>query len=137
MNGHITISRRSSNAEPDYFSILVKDDESEITFVEIKLEPATLALVLSGLGSQPCKITTRGLEHVGKVQERQSIEFESPKNKDVAKANAEAELEKRGLAVGGWILADSFNSQSSFFQKDGRPHARCTIHRWVEKTESN
>lgn len=77
----------------------------------------------------------KGIENVGKLRESKTIEFEVPEMLDtwspegVKRLNAMADK----ACPEGWRPDYYFGSQSSFFHREDKYFARCTIRRWVEK----
>jgi hypothetical protein len=115
----------------EYTDIEIEDDLANVTFLKVRLTPEQLSMVLSRLACVDCKLDVHGLEKVGKRHECKTFEFEitySKSKQDLVLACNEA-LFLQGMH--GWVSDNHFNSQNSFFKKDGRDWARCTIRRWV------
>ena len=117
----------------DYTMIELYDNTSATCFAEIKLTPAQLSSALSRLGHTPCEIEVFELEKLNKKHEVGKLEFEIPEKYTYARAEKKDELKELAnkACPEGWVLANSFNSQDSFFHKDGKYYARCIIRRWV------
>ena len=115
----------------EYTTIEIKDADAGFTFCEIQLSPEQLSSVLSRLGQVPCVIDLHGLDKIGKKMENTKFEFEIPV--ELRGSNHSEELHKiaTSLLSDGWQADTLFQSQDSFFQKDGKQYARCTIRRWV------
>lgn len=131
----ITISRPQRGDGVKEIRIAVRDDAAGIWFLELKIDPSDFAECITGLASMPCEMTFRGLENVGKVVERGTIEFKIPcemYSKDRKNMAIKAAV---GHTPQGWIASDYYGSQDSFFTKDDEPWARTSIHRWVDKHE--
>ena len=116
----------------EYTTIEVEDSNASTRFLNIKLTPEQLSACLSRQACVPCEIELKGIEKLGKKHEYKSFEFEIPKkmtsyNHDAKKLQklAQSKLEN------GWIADGYFNSQDSFFDKDGKHFARCVIRRWI------
>jgi hypothetical protein len=111
--------------------IELHDQDASITFAEIFLDTVQTCQALSRLGYTGCEIELRGLDRVGKKMEHKKIEFEIPEGyyKRSHKKDLETLAEK--ACPEGWISSNYFNSQDSFFIKDGKRYARTTIRRWV------
>lgn len=115
----------------EYTDIEIEDDLANMTFVKVRLTPEQLSAVLSGISCVDCELDVRGLDKVGKKHECKSFEFEitySKTKEDLVLACNEA-LFTQGMHE--WVSDNYFQSQSSFFKKDGKDWVRCTIRRWV------
>lgn len=56
IEGHLTISRVSSNIEESYILITIEDKANYNRLIEVKVEMADLAHALTGLGNTECEI---------------------------------------------------------------------------------
>jgi len=130
IRGQLTISRIHSNTEPDYIEIRFCDDDAAIEFATAKLSLADFAAAVTGLARVDCEIETRGLEHVGKKMETDTIEFQMPKGNCNDRKEVARDIVDRYCPM-GWVPDRYFGSQGSFFDRDGRLWARTTIRRWV------
>ena len=132
-NGRLTISRPNYGGEQQKISIKVRDDNSRITFLEIEIDLAKFTECLTGLSEVDCNIKTRGLGKVGKTKEMKPFEFEMPEDKkwDNDRKVIAANLASK-LAPEGWKPELYFNSQNSFFDKDGKQYARTSLLRWID-----
>jgi len=116
-------------------TIRIYDKDAAITFVEIELDPLQLANALGRHAHLDCKAKILGLDKIGKIHENETLEFPLPGS------CYEYGEKRRGKAFAaalehcpeGWTPHNYFQSQNSFFTKDGQPWARATIRRWVEK----
>ena len=109
-------------------TIIVKDNASRINFLEIALTNDELASMMSRLANTPCEIEVKGLDRVGKQMEHKMFEFQC-NEKENANWIVEMALERDGMK--DWIADKGFQSQNSFFAKDGKQFARTTIRRWI------
>ena len=133
IEGKLTITRRRNNDDVDYMNIELEDEDAGITPIEIKVSCEALMKALTGFGYQPCEFSTRHLEHVGMVKERDSISFPIP-DADWGKRKGVAIEEAKNHTPEGWIAAESYNSQNSFTRNpDGSYNANTQIVRWVNK----
>jgi len=112
-------------------TIRIQDENSNIEFVEITLTPAQLSSALSRLAYTPCNIEVRGLDRVGKKHENKEFEFEISEKLSRERKTEQLREIAQSMLTDGWIAEGYFNSQNSFFTKDGVSYARCTIRRWV------
>lgn len=130
--GKLTISRVHSNREPDYIEVRLCDDDAAIEVATAKLSLAHFAAAVTGLGHVDCEIETRGMEHVGKKLETDTLEL--PMLPDSNRGDKEAAIAAaKRWCPQGWTPDLCFGSQNSFFQRDGKLWARTTIRRWVDK----
>lgn len=116
----------------DYTTIEVEDELSGQTFAKVKLTPEQLSAALSRQACVKCELEVNGTDRIGKKHENKSFTFEIDKddagyNHDPKKLQAIAQSKLDD----GWIAESYFGSQNSFFAKDGKQYARCTIRRWV------
>lgn len=129
INGKITIL-----INREFTTIELIDDDSSITFAKIVLTPEQLSSALSRIACTECNMQVYGLEKIGKTMEHKQLEFELPRmnmsSMDAKELNEIAQklLDKENE---GWVSESYFGSQNTFFTKDGKPYARCTIRRWV------
>lgn len=132
INGKITFL-----VDIDRTTIKIIDDDAGITFIEITLTPEQLSSALSRLAYTNCKkVEVRNLDNVGKQRENKRFEFKLPDEFQREYYSVKAKIiEYAKTIIDDWILYDSFNSQDSFFVKDGIWWGRCTIIRWVEKNK--
>lgn len=112
----------------EYTTIELTDELSGVKFAEIKLTPDQLNSALSRLAYTECEMDIRGLDKIGKKHERKKFEFQLPE--DMRGYGSLQEVCQNKL-TDGWICEGYFNSQDSFFERNGRKWARCIICRWV------
>jgi hypothetical protein len=55
MNGKITISRTTSNREPDFIRLRIEDDSSGVNFLDIRMSLENFAKVITGFGYIDCE----------------------------------------------------------------------------------
>ncbi len=127
----LTITRRCAGDDSNV-NIEVRDTDAGVKFLSIKIDFEEFAKCLMGQAEMECLMKVNNLENVGKVIERDNLEFELPtvdysKRKDFAASEAEK------VCPEGWTPFNSFSSKDSFFTKDNKPHARTSIRRWVTK----
>lgn len=137
LEGKVTIAcgRRGADDLPTV-RIEITDDLSFVQFLDLKMTAEEFVSAIGGLGHVPCEFTLRGLDKVGKVHEHDTLELElgpagdySFDRKKRAQMLANQWCEKN---EGGWYPDLQFNSQTSFFAKNGRQFARTTIRRYVD-----
>lgn len=118
----ILISREGTEIE-------IRDDRACTTFCRIRLTPEQLSAALSRQAHVECEISVYSLDRVGKTHEHKTFEFEIPpsmrRDDEALQKMAQAQL------TDGWICDGYFRSQGTFFNKDGKQYARCTIRRYV------
>jgi hypothetical protein len=113
----------------------IQDESSSIRFLEIYFDEKQTCQLLSRLSSVECDMEIVRVELIGKKMEIDRLEFEIPDNlpydnrDEILYVEAKRQLLKR--AESGWIPDKYFNSQDSFFYKDNKKYARCTIRRWI------
>jgi len=113
----------------DGLTIELHDSKANTQFAKIKLTPTQVTKAFSRLGYVECSIELFGLERVGLKHENKKFEFILPvisytEEKKIAKELVIKRCPK------GWVPDLFFNSQDSFFDKDGKRWARTTIRRW-------
>lgn len=131
----LTITRPSYNDGRKLISIQVEDVDAGISFLELEISYENFSACLTGLGYVDCKMKVRGLENVGKVGEKATLEFEMPEHtykniKEIARMAAQK------AAPEGWVASEYFDSQRSFFTLGDKEYARTTIYRWVDKQQN-
>jgi len=134
LKGKITISRvrGGGSTEDGPIQITIQDEDALIEFVQINVSLADFTEAVTGLAYTPCAFSVRGLDKVGKKREHRTFEFPLPDGSFNHKKTACEVLPT--VCPEGWTARDLFNSQDSFFQKDGKVWARTLIMRWVDKT---
>lgn len=115
----------------EYTTIEVVDDKASITFIKITMTANQLSEALSRVARVECDLEVMGLDRIGKTNENDTFEFEIPEVL-ASSRNAEKLREMaQALLKDGWIASDYFSSQNSFFMREGKQMARCTIRRWI------
>jgi len=109
--------------------IKIHDKASSATFVELELTNEQFVnAAMNRLGNTEVKSAeVHRLERVGKTLEHKPLEFPVINWHDVD----EARRLVKDFCPKGWIPDMGFESQYSFFEKNGTHHARTTIRRWV------
>ena len=127
----LDIHRTHSSESGDCISIEVRDEESSMRFLKLKISLSDFAECITGLSNCHCIGEVMGLDVIGKTMEMDTMEFEVAK--DTAYRNQAAAAYKEALKVApkGWVPDSGFNSQNSFFDQGGKRMARTTIRRWV------
>src|SRR6186713_1898867 len=130
LQGQITLL-----VERDYTTIRIEDDTSNAIICEVRLTPGQLSSALSRMADTPCDVDVfpQVFDRFGKKMEVQSHEFPLPDGFVNKHSSSNVALVKiaQQTAPDGWTADDYFNSQNSFFTKDGQKYARCHIRRWV------
>lgn len=127
MDGKITLLVNS-----DETTIEVEDVNSRLSVIKIKLTPEQLSQALSRLSSTPCQFQFNDSGLIGKIHKCKKIEFELPDElQGYSRDDGVLHLFALTKCSDGWVPDKYFGSQDSFFTKDGRRWARCTIRRWV------
>lgn len=115
----------------EYTTIELYDDLSNITFAKIRLSPSELSSALSRTAHTTCDLELRGLDKIGKKMIHRKHEFEIPDNIPYdARTKVLSEIIKETLPD-GWVSDNSFSSQNTFFEKDGKKYAQTTIRTWI------
>ena len=114
--------------------IEIRDQDAGEIFLELGLTPEQFCQALARRWRVPCESAqVQGLEKIGKRQEYRSFEFPLPVAEGMIlpdrKINAMAEV--RRLCPPGWQPDEYFDSQDSFFRREGQQWARTMIRRWV------
>jgi hypothetical protein len=118
----------------EYTDIEIEDKDANTRFVKVRLTPEQLSMALSRQMSVDCALEVRELWHVGKKHENKQFEFEIPASLRSSDNYEELSSRAQDILDGkneGWIADKYFASQGSFFGKDGKIYARCTIRRWI------
>jgi len=109
--------------------IELRDNDASVVFAKVEMNTKQLAQALSRLGYTTCKIEVQGLDKLGKKMEIDKLVFEIPDDWYNEKELAMTLVKEK--CPEGWTPDLYFNSQNSFFIKDGVRFARTTIRRWV------
>lgn len=135
INAQVTIHFESQEGYRGLF-IEVYDADSHITFLEIGLNEQQAIQALSRLAFTECtKAEVHGLDRIGKTMEWKKLEFPCGDLGWENKKEKAIEISKKYIPD-GWISANHFSSNGSFFKRDGESWARTTIRRWVDKEDS-
>ena len=129
----LTISKVTCSHGENYISLRIEDLTSRIEFVEVQVKLQDFSEILTGLGHVSCSAEVHNLENVGKFYEHKQIEFPLPGLGAYANNREEAITESEKHCPEGWECSSYFGSQNSFFFKDSKTWARCSIYRWVDK----
>jgi len=113
----------------------IRDDNASIKFLDIHFDEKQTCQLLSRRSNIHCDMEIYGLDRIGKKMEWDKIEFEIPENinyKDQDKVCYEKAKEYcLQHLTPDWEPDLSFNSQDSFFRRDNKDYARCTVRKWV------
>ena len=132
MKARIGIARTTSSHEYDSISIEIHDDKSNITICRGKITLENYAKVLTGLHGVEFDYEHGDLSKVGKEMEVGEHRFELPSDSyDREERLRVARDEAIATCPEGWKPDMYFGSRDSFYAKDGKNYARCTIRRWV------
>lgn len=116
--------------------INLEDQTSSITFATIELTANDVVQAFSRVVNVPCSIEVRGLHKLGKKMIVSTLELEMPSDPLLASRSKEIAIqEAEKHCPEGWEFDKYFSSQGSFFYKDGKHYARCTIRKWVDIDE--
>lgn len=129
INGSFTIRFRREGTTITFY-----DRDANIDFASIKVVPEDMLEAMGGLGYAPCEMNVYSLDKVGKKMENKKFEFEIPDELYSSTKSYELFNLAKALVPDGWMPDSYFSSQDSFFRKDGVQYARCTIRRWVDKS---
>ena len=115
----------------EYTEIEIYDADANTTLATVKLTPEQLSMILSRQGYVECECNTGDLKMIGKKHENKYFEFEiayTKSKEDLILACNEALLQQ---GMHEWESDNYYNSQNSFFSKDGKNYARTVIRRWI------
>jgi hypothetical protein len=110
----------------------ITDMDAGITFIQIKLSPEQVVQALSRLSYTRVEAEVMNLEAVGKIMETKNFEFPLPEKIYGQAGKQLAVTEVKRVCPEGWTPDLHFNSQNTFFEKDGKSWARTIIRRWVK-----
>ena len=130
INAKITITA----AYTDSIVITVYDNDSATNFLQMVMtrEQFVNATMNRLAHTEVGAAFLENVERVGKTLELDQLVVVIPKYGDREAAAAKIAYEK---CPEGWLPDLYFQSQESFFSKDGKDYARCNIRRWVEKED--
>lgn len=112
----------------DRTTIELHDKSSGQVFAVVTLTPDQLSQALSRTSYTDCHTIVANLDTLNKKMENIRYEFEIP-DRRLGKGEL-TKLCSKSMPV-GWISDDLYESQDSFFTRDGKQYARVTIRRWV------
>lgn len=108
----------------------IQDNEANVQFLKIRLNQEQVCQMLSRLGTTYCELTeVFHLDKVGKKHINKTFEFELPDCDFMERKQCAIETIK-DVCPKDWESDNYFNSQNSFFNKDGKQYARVTIRKW-------
>jgi hypothetical protein len=124
-------------ASEDGVRIEIEDADANTTICEVTLSPEDF--VIAAMARHACVRCVADVpfpERIGTKHENKYLEFPLSIQERVyedrnVSASADADLH----CPEGWLPDYYFGSQNSFFNKDGERWARCTIRRYVPKTD--
>lgn len=114
----------------DLIRIAVRDQDSGTVFLEMELtREQFINAAMNRLADCDVKKTeVRDLDRVGKKMVTKSLSFEVREFNDEEEARREVKV----VCPDGWIPDMGFNTQTSFYSKDGKRFAKTLIRQWVE-----
>lgn len=128
LKGNITIL-----GNDDGVYIEIKDKVSSIRIVKIKMSPEDFCQAALGrLANTRCSMEVGELMKVGKKMINKSFDVALPPEAGIREEEIAKELTIK-YCPEGWEPDLYFNSQGSFFKKDGINYARSTIRTWVDE----
>lgn len=80
LNGHISISRVSSNTQGEFVQITVTDDASHCQLIEVEMDMTHFAEALMNLSHRPCLIEANDGPHIGMLSENKTELVPIPKD---------------------------------------------------------
>ena len=123
----------------DEVVITIEDRDACVVIAKLMLTSAEFCLATMGRRSSvPCQVSIGPLEYVGKVMQVDRLEF--PMGEEYEFVHGD-ERRRAAVTLAQMVTpeeyeADSyFGAQDSFFRRNGVLWARCTIRRWVDKSE--
>jgi hypothetical protein len=98
-------------------------------FASVKIEPKDVIKLFSNRADVSCSIELEHLERLGKKHKHKTLEFPLPKNYSIHQDKDKKILMKhmQNYVPKNYIASTYFNSQDSFFERDGIKMARTTI----------
>ena len=114
----------------DSTTIEIHDSIASVTLARVTLTPKQLSQALSRLAYTHCDVEVNNLDKVGKKMINKKFEFELP-NFTWGESKQCAIKTIKDVCPEGWKADNYFNSQDSFFNKDGKQYARVTIRKWI------
>ena len=120
--------------DEDGANIEIEDALSNETIAKINLPPETFCAALGRLVYNRCELVMGDKDKFGKRMENKKFEFKLP-DSDIYRRKEIAKEEIKKVCPNGWEFDNYFDSQDSFFSKDGESWARCIIRQWVSLNE--
>ena len=115
----------------DYTEIELHDKSSGLNIATVKLTVEQLSKALGRLSYTPCEIDiTSELDKINKIMIVDKLVFPFDYEGSYIGRSKLAEQESIKYVPEGWVADTYFNSQDSFFTKDGVKYASCTIRKW-------
>lgn len=126
MKGKITISKSFN----DKVYIILRDEISDIDFVEVELSLEEFSKGLFGLACRPCEFETRELNKLGKERICEKFEFGISA---LSKSEAEQKIKELNEDPNNteWEYSDYFGSKGSFIRRDNKTYAVTTRCKYV------
>jgi hypothetical protein len=120
MKGKVTITRSWSTHSDDVITIRIRDEVSNIEFVEAEMSLADFAQAVTGLAFCKCELEVRGLDYIGKKRVREPRTIECPLS-PYTKREELAQWLREHAQEDGWMLDTYLGSQGSVnFSKDSK-----------------
>lgn len=130
LQGNITISRGSN----DVIRIEIEDKASGIRFVNVKITPEQLGLLVTGRSFIPCEMEVRSLQYLGKtyVSERRSLTVPQTTFKSYFfdKNELSAYLVENAQED-SWLINPYLGSQASISYHDGNVTLNYSVFKYV------
>jgi hypothetical protein len=117
-------------------SITLGDSNANADIIKIQIEAADLIRLFANQANVPCKFIAANLDKIGRYHKHKTFEFPLPKNFEKIKYTDRKTTAYKiavELAPKNYEPDSNFSSQNSFFEKDGKPWARCTIRKYCKK----
>lgn len=141
----ITILATSGHADPDKAKVELElhDRLAGRPLLKITMSAVEWVTAMSRLGYVDCDVELLNIELANKKMEHRQMEFMLSEDTPNYQYGQDSEFYKSVYAQAerscpeGWVVSAYFQSQDSFFNKDGQRWARGTIRRWVDVEEEN
>jgi hypothetical protein len=111
--------------------IEIHDDKANTLFLRTEIPVKKFMAMMGRQSYVPVQMEVMNLEKIGKKHEWKRHVVEMPNNVEYNERKALASKRVADTLPEGWESDDSFTSQDSFFQKDGKEYAQTTIRRYV------
>ncbi len=116
--------------------INVYDRDARCCFLKIAMSPEQLSAALGRLSRGPVlSAEIQHLDRLGKTMEVNQIVFPMPADHTENRVSSAIKA-LADYVPDGWVADLAFNSQGSFFSREGMLWARTVIRRWVDSSES-